>query len=216
MADILTTIQQKTPLGFNRLLPVTTPDQAGSIAKVIGAEGKLAVFETNGHLRPFDVQTDGTALPAATEQTAGIARLATQIEALAGSDDTTIMTPLKTRMLAEDLVAALKTLITNGQLQIGGGGGINLSGGIGQVIIDTSSTFSGTHYKDWKYTFPAGGTWAAVLISTGGVNFWDSANNPNYINKDGGWFVPGGATIYCYTTVSSAYTEFRVFAIRVA
>ena len=55
MADILTTIQQKTPLGFDRLLPVTTPDQAGSIAKVIGAEGKLAVFKENGHLEAASI-----------------------------------------------------------------------------------------------------------------------------------------------------------------
>lgn len=87
------------------------------------------------------------AVPAATETTAGIAKIATAAQANAGVDDTTIMTPLK----VADQIAA------------GGGGGSFTT-----LAVSSTSVFTGLITANGGATINSGG--ATLALGTDAVN----------------------------------------------
>jgi len=123
-----------------------------------GVGSALLYFKTSTIVVIIGGNVTGSSSSQATETVAGIAELATQAEANAGTDDLRIITPLKlkTKVAVRRDVSATSFSITSADDQY-------------TIVVDSASTVACT-----VNTIPANGFVSILNLGTGGINFTGS------------------------------------------
>ena len=217
IAEIATTTEITTgtddgrivsPLKLKQALDALPPGTTvGAIAPATPESGQAWFDTTTNTLNIWDGAAWRTSQPAASEAVAGIAEIATQAEVTAGTDDATIVTPLKLATSQATTVVWTRTgtelspktagddVFTSGDVKVGGTTGTpNIS-----LNADGSAEFAGNLVSDGYFRTDRFATKAGLGLELGGTEYAfgayvDSTNPVATIGLDGSAAFAGGVS----------------------